>query len=410
MGFTFTITRKQRTPKAEVGLPKKMLGVFLFTTFWCGITSVFIVISVGAILKHMDAKKRFLSTAGVVVSSEIRTHSGEDTTYSPHIVYRYSVDGQEYTSDRYMYGEGSTSDHNGVAEIVAKYPARASIMVYYDPLKPSESLLHLDVPGLHYFLLLFLRPFILIGLAGIGYFFVLPFQHGRMKRFLESGPKTGPPWEIPTWGVLQADGGGWSIQPRTSRATSALTALVMGYGIACFLAMFIVIFSGGSAHPAPRQVALGFEAALFVGVMSAVTTLIRGENKARLFIDPRIGELSLSSSLRQVRVSLHDAAGWLVRPMPNLQRVKQESDLPYMPLLALKIQGGEEVPVHAFKPTPEGVDIARHAGGLIAGLTNLPFEETGYAPEAKPTAVNLSDLVAAAREERGRTREFADLM
>ena len=410
MKFTVSSTRRHRPVTAATSLPKKMLMVFLFTTFWCGLTSVFIVLSVGSILKHMDAKKRFVSTTGVVVSSEVQTHSGEDTTYSPHIVYRYSVDGREYSSDRYMYGEGSTSDHNGVAEIVDQYPANAATTVYYDPLKPSESLLHLEVPGLHYFLLLFLQPFILIGLAGIGFFFVLPFQHRRMKRFLEADPRNGPPWEIPTWGVLQADGSGWSIQARTSRAVSALTALVMGYGIACFVGMFIVIFAGGSANPPPRRIALAFEAAAFIGVMSAVTTLIRGENKARLFIDPRIGELSLESALRQVRVQLRDMTGWLVRPMPNLQRMKHDSDLPYMPLLALKTRAGEEVPVHAFKATPEGVDIARRAGGLIAGLTNLPFEEIGYAPEAKPTSVNLSDLMAAAREAQGRSREFADLM
>ena len=409
MKLTFSSSTK-RPVTAPVSLPKKMLTVFLFTTFWCAITGVFLVISIGSILKHLDAKKRFVSTTGVVVSSEVQSHSGDSTTYSPHIVYRYIVDGQEYTADRYMYGEGSTSDHGGVAEIVSDHPAGAGVTVYYDPLKPSESLLHLDVPGLHYFLLLFLQPFILIGLAGIGFFFVLPFQHGRMKRFLEADPRNGPPWTIPTWGVLQADGGGWSIRGHTPRPLRALTALVFGYGLACFLGIFVVLLAGHSANPPPRRVMLVFKVAAFIGFAGATAAVIRGEDKAKLSIDPRIGELALESSRRQVRMPLRDLAGWLVRPMPNLHRTKQDSDLPYMPLLALKTQAGEEIPVHGFKATPEGVDIARRTGGLMAGLTSLPFEETTFAPEAKPPPVNFSELVAAAREAQGLTRDFADLL
>jgi len=396
--------------KAPVSLPAKMFGVLLFTSFWCAITGVFVVLVVGSILKHRDAQRRFVSTTGVVESSEVKEHSGDSTTYSPHIVYRYVVDGQEYTSDRYMYGEGSTSDHGGVAEIVSDHPAGAGVTVYYDPLKPSESLLHLAVPGLHYFLLLFLQPFILVGMGGIAYLFVLPFQHVRMKRFLASDPRTGPPWTIPTWGVLQADGGGWSIRGHTPRPLRALTALVFGYGVACFVGIFIVLLAGHSANPPPGRVMLAFKIAAFIGFAGAATAVIRAEDKAKLSIDPRIGELTLESSRRQVRVQLRDLAAWVVKPMPNLHRTKQDSDLPYMPLLAVKTETGEEIPVHGFKATPEGVDIARRTGGLLAGLTNLPFEETTFAPEAKPPPVNLSDLVAAAREAQGLTRDFADLM
>jgi uncharacterized protein DUF3592 len=61
-----------------------------------------------------------------------------------NIVFEYAVSGQKFNSNRVSLGE-NRGDFQ-VAETLAKYPAGAGVMVYYNPLHPHEAVLERDLP------------------------------------------------------------------------------------------------------------------------------------------------------------------------------------------------------------------------------------------------------------------------
>jgi hypothetical protein len=61
-----------------------------------------------------------------------------------NIVFEYAVSGQKFNSNRVSIGE-NRGDFQ-VAETLAKYPAGAVVMVYYNPLHPHEAVLERDLP------------------------------------------------------------------------------------------------------------------------------------------------------------------------------------------------------------------------------------------------------------------------
>jgi len=77
-----------------------------------------------------------------VVSSQVRSHSSDDgTTYSIDVVYRYTVDGLEFHSDRYHFLTGSSSGYDGKREVVDRYPPGAEVTAWVDPENPGSAVL-----------------------------------------------------------------------------------------------------------------------------------------------------------------------------------------------------------------------------------------------------------------------------
>lgn len=86
------------------------------------------------------------STLGTVTSSTVeRRSSGDGYSYYPVVHYTYQAIGQSYQGNRIM--PGPQVGGSGAQNIVARYPAGAQVMVYYDPNKPSESVLERSLPG-----------------------------------------------------------------------------------------------------------------------------------------------------------------------------------------------------------------------------------------------------------------------
>ena len=86
------------------------------------------------------------SALGTVTSSTVeRRSSGDGYSYYPVVDYIYQVIGQSYQGNRIM--PGPEVGGSGAQNIVARYPAGAQVMVYYDPNKPSESVLERSLPG-----------------------------------------------------------------------------------------------------------------------------------------------------------------------------------------------------------------------------------------------------------------------
>ena len=94
------------------------------------------------------------ATSGQIVygkldTSESVTKTDEyrqvQTSYGPHLIYKYVVKGQTYYSNRRSFGQLSGSDEEWAAEILEQYPPGARISVSYSPGNPHLSVLE---PGI----------------------------------------------------------------------------------------------------------------------------------------------------------------------------------------------------------------------------------------------------------------------
>lgn len=396
-------------------LAGKLAGMIGVTIFWCGIMSVFIVIVVGSILRHRDAKARFVATEGVVLASKVKTHAGDSDsgpTYEPLIKYRYTVAGQEHTSTQYSFGTWSTSDSQDAGRIVRRHPKGRKITVYYDPDDPAEAILALEVPGIQYFMLLFLQPFILVGLGLIGYTATIPLRHRRLIQFLTADERSAAVLRIPTWGQLRPAGGGVSIQGGRSAFVKALIGVVAGYGLTCFVSIFVVGFLfDGFDDPDPGKIFSAILIAAGVGVLAGVAAFGKKSGNARLHIDASLGRLELTSPRRRVELQLDDVECWTLRPIPNPHKVKSNTDLATAPLLAVRTTAGDQVPVHVFRANKAAATVALKSVRILAALTGKNFNvldaETPQETQEMPRSP--ADVIAHVRRAYQQSKEYADL-
>lgn len=88
------------------------------------------------------------STEGTVIESRVIIGSARySSVRSPRIKYDYEVNGNMYRSKRVSYANVWTNINNDVYEFISLYPVGSRVTVYYDPVKPSQSVL---VPGSHW--------------------------------------------------------------------------------------------------------------------------------------------------------------------------------------------------------------------------------------------------------------------
>ncbi|MDP6543005.1 MAG: DUF3592 domain-containing protein [Phycisphaerae bacterium] len=404
-----TETPASRLPSGR----KKLIGAAAFTLFWCGITSVFLVFVVYGIYKSHDARNRFVSTEGEVIASKVKTNPGDSDsgpTYEPLIKYRYVVNGREHTSMRYAYGSfASSSNHGNASEIVDDHPPGRKITVWYDPRKPTEATISLETPSLCYFLLLFLQPFILVGIGGIVYTVTTPYRFRRDREFLTGEMRL--PWAIPCWGTLRQDIQGIVLYP--SRAP--LFAFAMGYGLTCFFSIFAVVIHHGlilGDLETMASVVIGrvFAIAAGVGVVSLLTSLFR--RKTQFEIDENLASLHLKSSKREFTVSFAEIDHWFLRMVTRSTTTIKDSggkNTRRAPLLALMTTDGTERPIHVFGTSDEQGLIAEKVAMEFAKFTAKPFEgmKTGKGPPAtKPT---VSGVFSAIRAQTKSAKQYSDL-
>lgn len=100
----------------------------------------------------------------VVTKSAVRVHSGEDTTYSVYIAYRYEIDGRTWLGDRYRFSSGSSSGRSAKQQIVSAHPVGHKITIYVDPNDPAASVIMRDA-GRALYLGLIPLVFALVGAA-----------------------------------------------------------------------------------------------------------------------------------------------------------------------------------------------------------------------------------------------------
>lgn len=79
---------------------------------------------------------------GEVIYAGIDTNYESDgNTYAPVVEYKYRVRGKEYCSRRFAYGYVASSFGFSASSIYKKYRNRLHVNVFYNPKRPSESVL-----------------------------------------------------------------------------------------------------------------------------------------------------------------------------------------------------------------------------------------------------------------------------
>ena len=98
--------------------------------------------------RRMAAVSQWPSTMGTVSASYLeRRHSSGDSgsTNYPVVQYSYQVSGQPYQGTK--LAPGPEVGGTGAGKIVARYPAGAQVMVFYNPQNPSDAVLETKAPA-----------------------------------------------------------------------------------------------------------------------------------------------------------------------------------------------------------------------------------------------------------------------
>jgi hypothetical protein len=95
----------------------------------------------------MAAVSQWPSTLGTVNASYLARRSSSEggTTDYPVVQYSYQVSGQRYQSAK--LAPGPEVGGTGAGKVVARYPAGAQVMVFYNPQNPAEAVLERKAPA-----------------------------------------------------------------------------------------------------------------------------------------------------------------------------------------------------------------------------------------------------------------------
>jgi hypothetical protein len=385
-------------------------GLLFFALFWCSLTSVFVGFVVHSFWRAADAQLRYQPAEGTVLESRVTSSSDSDgTTYGYGIRYRYAVGGQSFEGDRYAFGAGKSSDgHGRASQLVRQHPVGSKLTVYYDPAKPQQSVIERHVDPMMKFLVLFLQPFVLVGVGLIGALVMYPFNRRCIANFLRRPADV--PWSIPSWGRLERGFAGFTLQPKATRFGMVQSAVV-GYGVTSFLSIFVVGFAfGGFSGGKPNAILGAFIACLLGGVAGIALYRRSARSKAQLVLDPSAGVFKLTSKLRTLEVAFGEIAGWSLKQILNPRNVKQEGQSAYVPLLSIHTTKGDDVPVHVFEANEDAPAVAQKVAETFAAWTNKPlFEEPPPSSSDVLKLMTPNGAFAAAREIKTVAAQLKDL-
>ena len=98
--------------------------------------------------RRMAAVSQWPSTLGAVNASYLERRSSSSdsgSTNYPVVQYSYQVGGQAYQSTK--LAPGPEVGGTGAGKVVARYPAGAQVMVFYNPQNPSDAVLETKAPA-----------------------------------------------------------------------------------------------------------------------------------------------------------------------------------------------------------------------------------------------------------------------
>lgn len=89
---------------------------------------------------HYRQQRQHEPVDGEIIETNL-THSRDGA--DPHISYRYTVEGTQYTSSNICPGQGDHGCHGDARTVVDRYESGQQVTVYVDPDDPSDAyLLH----------------------------------------------------------------------------------------------------------------------------------------------------------------------------------------------------------------------------------------------------------------------------
>ena len=143
------------------------VGCLLFMAlFWNGIIGVFDFMIGRSAWQSWAANSSFVEVPVVITRAEVKVDSsGEGTSYTPNIEYRYTVDGEEYSGNRLSYTAFGSSDLSAAKKAVDNYPLGETVTALLDPDDPSEVVLDASIDSFPGALILFFMPFHCVGLG-----------------------------------------------------------------------------------------------------------------------------------------------------------------------------------------------------------------------------------------------------
>jgi len=97
--------------------------------------------------RKMAAVSQWPSTMGTVMMSTIDQRYSSEGGYTdyPVVQYSYQIGGQAYQSAK--LAPGPELGGSGARGVVARYPAGAQVMVFYNPQNPSDAVLERKAPA-----------------------------------------------------------------------------------------------------------------------------------------------------------------------------------------------------------------------------------------------------------------------
>jgi hypothetical protein len=138
-----------------------------FMVAWTGMTVVPSAMALSGITRQLRAML-YPSVEGTIVHSGVAAgqDSDGDPTYRFSVRYTYEVDGQRHESTQYRYSSWATASRGFVEQLVARFPERSPVRVYYRPGAPGDAVLLTGLQGTDLMVLLVMTPFIFVMVGG----------------------------------------------------------------------------------------------------------------------------------------------------------------------------------------------------------------------------------------------------
>ncbi len=359
-------------------LEKGLVGAGVF---WCGLTSVFVIVVIGSLAMQVYAQIRFEPVRARILASKIETHSDSDgTSYQPRIRYAYNVDGRRHVSERIAYdmGGGGSGDRSDAQETLNNFPVGSVRTAYYNPGDPAQSVLTTDVSTLSIFLVLFLQPFMVIG-AGFIWAGLVVRAENKLRRELFARPLSRLE-RIIGWGRVEHAYEGTEIHSRRS-ATQLATTFAIGYGATCFFATFAVAIWGflvGFENISIASIGLVLAGAVAVGLLAVMWRRGPGQRPEKIVLDAR--ERTVRTETlgvpREVDVGRIRAVTIERETHERKWRSRGQRSTQCCLSLLLVLDNGERIKLHEFGEMHRQKDVVRRIGRAIAHEADLAFDPT----------------------------------
>jgi hypothetical protein len=193
---------KKSVPLSDTKSKSTPVGcMVLFFSIFLAAGCAFVWAGTGAPVFKVLSARSWVERSALVLSSEVREHHDDGTSYSVEIRYSYRVDGRLHESSRYSFF-GSYMSRRAARETVERYSVGSEVPCWVNPGTPEESVLDREL-GAKALIGLFGLVFVAVGGGGIG--FALRVGKKPAAAALPSGPQVLTPLTSPAksfWGIL----------------------------------------------------------------------------------------------------------------------------------------------------------------------------------------------------------------